>query len=282
MRSVPSIMPGSINRRTRARTSIREPAIGRIRRPPASKGQPDRWQKINSLSTLVSSLSVLILAASLFVTYRDNQEQRRLDRAAQITERFSKAVEQLGSSKVDVRLGGIYSLERIMKDSQSDRSTVVEVLSAYIREHAGRMMVDRGRPPTADIQGALTVLGRRPDPSRVFPDLSHANLSRADLTDANLTGADLTGANLRSANLDRANLTRANLQVAQLGSATFAGANLTDANLDSAYLDSTYMPGANLARANLTQLDLSRAYLVGANLDGANLTRATLPRPEQR
>ena len=42
-----------------------------------------------------------------------HQEQTNADRQRRITENFSKAVEQLGSDKLEVRLGGIYSLERI-------------------------------------------------------------------------------------------------------------------------------------------------------------------------
>jgi hypothetical protein len=42
---------------------------------------------------------------------------RRLGITRRITESFSKAVEQLGSDKLEVRLGGTYSLERISKES---------------------------------------------------------------------------------------------------------------------------------------------------------------------
>jgi hypothetical protein len=52
----------------------------------------------------------------------------------QLTERYTKAIEQLGSDKLDVRLGGIYALERIAADSERDHPTVVEVLSAFVRE----------------------------------------------------------------------------------------------------------------------------------------------------
>jgi hypothetical protein len=44
---------------------------------------------------------------------------------------FSKAVEQLGSDKLEVRLGGIYSLERISKESPDDYWTVMENLTAF-------------------------------------------------------------------------------------------------------------------------------------------------------
>lgn len=52
------------------------------------------------------------------------------------TERFAKAVEQLGNERIEVNLGGIYSLERLAKDSSRDYGTVIEVLTAYVRERA--------------------------------------------------------------------------------------------------------------------------------------------------
>jgi hypothetical protein len=40
-----------------------------------------------------------------------------LSREGQVTERYTKAIEQLGSDKLDVRIGGIYALERVARDS---------------------------------------------------------------------------------------------------------------------------------------------------------------------
>ena len=53
---------------------------------------------------------------------RRHEEQTGADRQRRITESFSKAVEQVGSDKLEVRLGGIYSLERISKESS--RTTI--------------------------------------------------------------------------------------------------------------------------------------------------------------
>jgi hypothetical protein len=120
-------------------------------------------------------VTVIALATTTYFTNRDNSKQRELtDRAnhaeqyltrqGQITDRYTAAVDQLGSDHRDVRLGGIYSLERIMRDSKLDQPTIVEVLSAFVRDRAplncptGRKGRDH---PESDVQGALTVLGRR-------------------------------------------------------------------------------------------------------------------------
>src|SRR5262245_19372022 len=53
-------------------------------------------------------------------TLRVNQKTLETTQQRQITERFAKAIEQLGDKEqLMVRLGGIYALERIAKDSES-------------------------------------------------------------------------------------------------------------------------------------------------------------------
>jgi hypothetical protein len=49
-----------------------------------------------------------------------HEEQTKADFRRRITESFSKAVEQLSSDKFEVRLGGIYTLEWISKESPDD------------------------------------------------------------------------------------------------------------------------------------------------------------------
>ena len=50
-----------------------------------------------------------------------------------ITDLYTKAVEQLGSDKAPVRLGGLYALERLAQDNKHQRQTIVNVLCAYLR-----------------------------------------------------------------------------------------------------------------------------------------------------
>lgn len=65
--------------------------------------------------------------------------QVQVGREGQITERFTRAIEHLGKDKsLDERLGGIYALERIARDSPVDRRTITEVLTAYVRSHSPR------------------------------------------------------------------------------------------------------------------------------------------------
>jgi len=66
---------------------------------------------------LIAILAVLGAGVGLAYTARTY----RLSREGHLTDRYTKAVEQLGSDKIEVRLGGIYALERLMRDSPTDQ-----------------------------------------------------------------------------------------------------------------------------------------------------------------
>ena len=164
----------------------------------------------------------LLAAGALLFTARNFT----LSREGQVTDRYTKAVEQLGSDKLDVRIGGIYALERIARDSAKDHTTVMEVLTAFIREHSREQWPpsDAGSPEQErltrpDVQAAVTVAGRRDTKRDILP---------IDLVGADLTRANLTGANLTRANLVEADLTRAALTGATLTNVNLRGADLTE------------------------------------------------------
>ena len=89
---------------------------------------------------------IFTLAAGLAIagiTLMRHFAQTEADRQRRITESFSKAIEQLGSDKLEVRLGGIYALERISQESPHDYWTVMENLTAFVRERTQRNEAER-------------------------------------------------------------------------------------------------------------------------------------------
>src|SRR3954451_15130546 len=100
----------------------------------------DRAEEIGRARTAVLAILAGTIAGvgAVFtgLSYRLNRQGHELDRAGHFTERFTRAIDQLGDEKLDVRLGGIYALERIAEDSEGDHPQVIEVLTAYVREHA--------------------------------------------------------------------------------------------------------------------------------------------------
>lgn len=73
---------------------------------------------------------------AVFYTARNADTARRMFRLGERghdTDRFSKAVEQLGSDQAPVRLGGLYALEQLAQSNPALRQTVVDVTCAYLR-----------------------------------------------------------------------------------------------------------------------------------------------------
>ncbi len=194
----------------------------------------------------------------------------------QITERFAKAIEQLGNEKIEVRLGAIYTLERIAKDSAKDHWTIMEVLTAFIRENAPLKEEEEVYLPKlrTDIQAALTVIGRRN--WEIEEENQTLDLRGIDIRGANLIKTNFQRAYLYEANLQKVILLKANLLEAKLNAANLQAACIVQANLQGAILSNTNLQDADFSLSNLQGVDLSGANLQGARLVGTNLEGACL------
>jgi hypothetical protein len=227
--------------------------------------------------------------------------QTNADLQRRTTETFSTAVEQLGSEKMEVRVGGIYTLERLAiealaspqpADHTADEGrgpdlywTVMETLTAFVRERARCKEPDTSasetvmryyedaRPdrtePATDVAAVLSVIRRRPEAGRA------RERQRAWwLLDFRAT--DLRGADLRQAHLERAILTEAHLEGAFFVFAYLEGANLIRAHLEDGRLGSAHCQGANFSDAHLQGAHFARTHLKGAHFGGAHLEGADL------
>ncbi|MEV4997535.1 pentapeptide repeat-containing protein [Streptomyces niveus] len=244
----------------------------------------------------------VVAVASLWYSSVQAQDDRALLREGQITDRYTAAVGNLDADKVEVRLGGIYALERIMQDSPRDHPTIANVLATYLRAHAAKPPA-KGQQVRADALAVFTVLGTRdtthdgdfrldlrrvqlpraefihaiPDDGKLIrADLSGANLSHADLSDADLLRTNLSEADLSHADLSGTYLSGAHLPYASLFRADLSGANLSHADLSGAVSSQADLSGADLPYADLSGAVFSHADLSGADLSGANLSLADL------
>ncbi|MBW4646012.1 MAG: pentapeptide repeat-containing protein [Goleter apudmare HA4340-LM2] len=248
------------------------------------------------------------LHRSAIAAEKSNQlgtQNTKLSQEKLVAERFMSAIAQLGHEKVETRIGAIYALERVAQDFPKEHWTIMEILTAFVRENAPVFEMESPReedspPPSweqhsvkpldlniheespklrTDIQVALTVIGRRnSQQDRIDQklDLRNIDIRRADLLEANLEQADLRASNLSGANLRGANLCRADFDSAKLSGSILYEANLFKANLHRAELCWTNLNRANMCGANLRAANLQGASLRAANLQGANLYKANL------
>lgn len=256
----------------------------------------------NIRSTLLQGLAGVVVVAGAVATWR----QLRITREGHITDRLTHAIDQLGADddKLDVRIGGIYALERLARDSAADRLAIAEILAAFIRIHAPWPAGHRSHPdphPTAnvdetmlwltdrapDVRTALLVLGRYPRDHidqrlalrRV--DLRRTNFYRGtlinfDLADSNLAACWAADVHWESCRFRDTDLRKTVLIRAKLNRSNFPGAYLQEADLQEASLEGSVLLGADLSDASLRGANLRDADLRGSNLTRADLRGADL------
>ena len=216
-----------------------------------SLGGADRQKAISDARLGIASvLAVLATAGGFAYTIRTY----RLSRQGQISDRYIKAIEQLSNDNPDIRIGGIYALYQTTRDAPEYQDTVIEVLSAYIRNRApwpstqtpvpqipqpvaGKVSVNLQQP---DVRNALAVLRALVQSvTKTGLDLSHSDLAGADLIEMYLVDANITSSNLDGAKLNKADMRGADLRDAELTNVELYGANLTDVQLNRGQISKT-------------------------------------------
>lgn len=256
---------------------------------PGEKRYFPQWPTV--LTAITALLSAVAASLSVYVSSRANDQTIRLTEQGQVTQRYTTAIDQIGQRGDDflqTRLGGIYALERLARDSPVDQPTIVEVLSAYVRTTAPARTngTCAGQPahPLPDVEAALTVLGRR-NPAADGPavvDLNNtclggvriggvgtlAHFARAKLTAVDMTGADVSWADFAEADLGAANLGGARFEMAHFAGTRFNGADLRDVTLLYSVVGRPFA-GARFEQAKIDSHTWDSLVFLHADLEGA-------------
>jgi hypothetical protein len=236
-------------------------------------------------TTIVQAVGGLLFIIGLYFTFKNIS----ITEDGKITDRFSKAVEMLGNAQPDVRVGAIYALERIARDSRKDHWTVMEILTAYLKDRFPINERTEREPSKSepfseradkDLQAAISAIARRrwlnTEPDRI--DLAGLNLSLimashgkfkdVSFNGSNLNKAALVFADLRYAALLHVDLRNANLLEARLNGAYMAEADLRGAHFQGADFENTILSNANLCGVNLSDVkNLRVQQILGAKID---------------
>jgi hypothetical protein len=129
---------------------------------------PDRIAYLIQISDLIRNYGLVVAAGVGLVLawWRSRASNRQAIAALQqaevaqrnhAVEMFNHAVDQIGSEKLEVRLGAIYTLKRISRDRQyvDYRVPILETLAAYVRE---RTRDDTNAEPPVDIREIMNFL----------------------------------------------------------------------------------------------------------------------------
>ncbi len=195
-------------------------------------------------TTVLQAVGGLLLISGAVATWRQvvtAGQTLSLNRSIKATDILARAIDQLGSEALAIRIGGIYTLDRIARDEPAERARVVVLLATFVQRIPENPLDDI----SPDIQAALTVLIARRATEVIR----------------------LNGARLRGASLTDANLCSASLRHVTLNHAALAGANLQGACLENADMQGADLSRADLSHADLRGADLRNAILTGTKLD---------------
>lgn len=224
----------------------------------------DRMRFLDLFLRASGGLTVIFGGYVAWKNFLTAQASLRVSQEGQLTTRFTSAIAQLGATApdnpgkkhIELRLGGIYALERIAWESETDHWPIMEVLVAYLRtnspanplcERPDQCTCSRTARSEPDIQAIARVLSRRK-----HLDYEDQNNLRLDLRGIDLSNVDLSGANLR----------RALLCDTRLCNAILDDADLSDADLTRACLRGARL----LKRARIGGVNFLNAATAGLNL----------------
>ncbi|UIJ57900.1 pentapeptide repeat-containing protein [Amycolatopsis acidiphila] len=225
---------------------------------------------VNLRNTRVAVATLQVANENAQVAIRNVQIAER----GHFTDRFAKAVEQLGGTSIIISLGGVYSLQQLMREGSApgDPKVIASVICAFIRVKSPTIGSTPEKDRKHEVGAALQVLCSTQLEER---------LTGLDLSRSRLRGHTIWGDNLRNAQFDYSDLSGSFLQGVDLTGAAFAGTNLSNTILVGATLNratfSLVVQNPDIHRNKPVPKDLIiTAKMDDALMSGASLSEARL------
>ena len=248
--------------------------------------------------TFVNFISGVIAVIGLVLFFRrvkhqetqvsQQREQINIQIKQRVDERFTTAVNLLGSSETSARTGAIYSLFHLALDEEKYRKEIAQILCSHVRsktEEKERYQKDHKDRPSNEIQTTIDLLFKENGLYHKFnkelaqADLSYAFLVKANFQDAECQGADFShaeclGAIFSDAKCQGADFKYIKCQGAHFFDAKCKGADFAHAECQGANFDYAKCQGANFFDAKCQEVSFletqcQKAIFSGANCQGA-------------
>lgn len=237
-----------------------------------------------TLVQIVGGIALILTFAATWMQIADARKATnrtlRLNAAQQETDRFTRAIEQLGSKRFEIRLGSIYSLESAAIDTPRERRPIVQLMVAYLRRQHPTPRPPYKNPVELSVACRNTPVKAPEDTQAAFGVIvefgNAAGIDRLDLSSTDLVGVRARGhAALSRADFGFSSLVNAQLAHTRLDNAIFSGTDLRYACLAGADLRGAYFYRARLKGADFSEADLSDAAFVFSDLGAARISPCT-------
>lgn len=234
-------------------------------------------------------LGLGIAPLGLYLTY-DRTQSLRLQTDTDI---FTKSIELLGNKKAAVRQGGIYSLGKIAKDDIRLHSTIMKIMTSYIREKSYEnfhKQLEQDKSPDnkkrlikklmneaspSDIDAAIDVIRERKVEN--IKQLADDKKSfQFDLSSSRIFSADLSFIELRSTNMSDIMMQKCCFDQSILSDSSFVSSNLQESTFIKSNLENCEFKDTNFHECDFKDCDLS-----GSEFENCDLTDAKNLIPKQ-
>ena len=205
---------------------------------------------------------------------KKQEEQIDLQRKQRTDDRFTTAVELLGSSETSARTGAIYSLYHLAIEDKKYRIEVSQILCSHIRSKTNEpdYKEEHKDRPSNEIQTTIDLLLKDKNGNKGLycqdfakeKSFPQANFEYAHLVKANFYEAHCQRADFRYTQCQEANFSFAQCQKAYFIHAQCQGANFTLAQCQGANFTLAQCQEANFSAAQWQEADFSLAQCQGA------------------
>ncbi|MCY4245064.1 MAG: pentapeptide repeat-containing protein [Gammaproteobacteria bacterium] len=226
-------------------------------------------------------------------------KQTQINEQSQITERFTKAVEHLGSENIYMRIGALHALERIGHDSENDVVAILRLLSNFVQKQSpvkSKYVVANVERAPLDAREGFGVISRLAKEYEQL--LKNQNKKIVNLFSSNLKGLpefskgcffrfDFARCNLSSGFFPRANFEIATFNGACLKGANFQRCNLVEADFRSADMTGVKLQfavcnGTNFSTAKNLTTEMLQDIIYDAETPPRVPKGVTLPPPRKK
>ena len=230
--------------------------------------------------SLIGSALIAIIGLKFFLYRLEKQEEQiDLQRKQRTDDRFTTAVELLGSSETSARTGAIYSLYHLAIEDKKYRKEIAQILCSHIRSKTNEPDYKEAHKDRAsnEIQSTIDLLLKNQDGNKglYYQDFAkEENFPQANFEYAYLVKADFYEAQCQGASFFNAQCQEANFNHAQCQGADFFDVECQGAKFNKAQCQGAGFNHAQCQGAKFIHAQCQGAYFLNAQCQGANFTLA--------
>ena len=213
----------------------------------------------------------------LYLTYNRTaslRSQTDNEKDKNVTDAFARSVELLDGKSRATKQGGIYALEKIAKDNSERHSTIMKIMTSYVRgetyhkfhERLEREALTDGKlidklanePMPSDIEAAIAVIRERQiSNDESLKDSEESFKSKFDLSNAYLFNSEFGDTELLKTNFSDSKMVKCRFDGTDLSGSYFATSDLQGSSFVNSILKNCEFIGTNFQECDFERCDLS-------------------------